>query len=74
MKNDEMGEEYSAQGGDEKYVQFFFGKPGMKKPLGKPVRRCEDNIKIDRREIGLKSVDWIHLAQSKNQSRALANL
>jgi hypothetical protein len=38
-------------------------KPEGKRPLGRPRRRWEDNIKMDLREIGLDVVDWIHLAQ-----------
>jgi hypothetical protein len=33
-----------------------------KRPLGRPRRRWEDNIRMDLREIGWKDVDWIHLA------------
>jgi hypothetical protein len=33
-----------------------------RRPLGRPRRRWEDNIKIDLREIGFGDVDWIHLA------------
>jgi hypothetical protein len=33
-----------------------------KRPLGRPRSRCEDNIKMDLREMTWKSVDWIHLA------------
>jgi hypothetical protein len=39
------------------------GNPEGKRLLGKPSRKCEDNIKMVLREIGLKDVDWIHLAQ-----------
>jgi hypothetical protein len=48
-------------------------KPEGKIPLGGPRRRWEDNIKTDRREIGLDSVDWIHLTQDRDQWRALVN-
>jgi hypothetical protein len=47
-------------------------KPQRKRPLGRPRRRWEDNIRMDIREIGL-GVDWIHLAQDKDQRRALVN-
>jgi hypothetical protein len=36
-------------------------------------RRWEDNIRMDLREIGWKRVDWIHLAQDRDQWRALVN-
>jgi hypothetical protein len=48
-------------------------KPEGKKPLGRHRRRCEDNIKIDLKEIGWGSMDWIDLAQNRNQWRALVN-
>jgi hypothetical protein len=38
------------------------GKLEGKRPLGRPTRRWEDNIKIDFREIGWDSMDWIDLA------------
>jgi hypothetical protein len=46
-------------------------KPEGKRPLGKPRRRLEDNIGMDLREIEWEDVDWIHLAQDRNQWRAL---
>jgi len=38
-----------------------------RKPLGRPIHRSEDNIKMDLREIWCKDVDWIRLAQDKEQ-------
>jgi hypothetical protein len=49
------------------------GKPEGKRPLGRPRHRWEDNIKIDLREIGWGGMDWIDLAQDRDQSRALVN-
>jgi hypothetical protein len=46
-RKDEMGGACSAHGGDVKCVQNFFGKPEGKRPLGRPRRRWEDNIKIE---------------------------
>jgi hypothetical protein len=40
------------------------------RPLGKP-RRSGDNIKMDLREIGWRGMDWIDLAQDRNQWRLL---
>jgi hypothetical protein len=42
------------------------GKPGRKRPVGRPGRRWEDNIRMDRREIDWKCVDWMHLTQDRN--------
>jgi hypothetical protein len=49
------------------------GKPERKRPLGRPRRRCVDNIKIDLGERGWDGVDWIDLAQDREQWRALVN-
>jgi hypothetical protein len=49
------------------------GKPGGKRPLGRPKRSSEDYIKMDPREIGRCGVDWIDLAQDRDQWRALVN-
>jgi hypothetical protein len=50
------------------------GNPDGKRPIGKPRRRCEDNIKIDIREIGWGGMDWIHLAQDRDRWRALVKM
>jgi len=49
------------------------GKPEGKRPLGKPRRRCEDDIKMDIQEMGYGGMDWIALAQDKDSWRALVN-
>jgi hypothetical protein len=49
------------------------GKPEGKRSLGRPRRRWVDNIKIDLREIGPEVMDWIDLAQDRDQWRALVN-
>jgi hypothetical protein len=49
------------------------GKTEGKKPLGRPRGRWEDNIIMDLREVGWKDVDWIHLAQDRDQWRDLVN-
>ena len=46
------------------------GKPEGKRPLGRPRRRLEDNIKMDLREVGCHPRDWIALAEDRNQWRA----
>jgi hypothetical protein len=40
--------------------------PEGNRPLGKPRCRWEDNIKIDLKETGSASIDWIHLAQDRH--------
>jgi hypothetical protein len=41
--------------------------PEGKRPLGRPIRSCVDNIKMDLREIGSDGMDWIDLAQDRDQ-------
>jgi hypothetical protein len=54
--------------------RILVGKPKGKRALGKPRRRWVDNIKIDLREIGWGGMDWIDLAQNRDQWRALVNM
>jgi hypothetical protein len=53
--------------------RILVGTPEGKRPLGRPRRRWVDNIKIDLREIGGGGMDWIHLAQDRDQWKALVN-
>jgi hypothetical protein len=54
--------------------RILVGKPDGKRPLGRPRRRREDNIIMDLREIGLGGMDWIDLAQDRDQWRAIVNM
>jgi hypothetical protein len=56
-----------------KRTQNFGRKPEGKRPLGRPRHRWEDNIKFHLREIVWKVVDWIHLAQDRDQWLTLVN-
>jgi hypothetical protein len=49
-------------------------KPERRRPLGRPRRRWEDNIKMDLREIGWGGMDWINLAQDRDRRRAFVNM
>jgi hypothetical protein len=53
--------------------RVLVGKPEGKRPLGRPRRRWEDNIKMDLQEVGCGGVDWIELAQDRDRWRALVN-
>jgi hypothetical protein len=53
--------------------RILVGKPEGNRPLGRPRRRWVDNIKIDLRVIEWDGVDWIDLAQDRDQWRALLN-
>jgi len=50
------------------------GKPEGKRLIGSPKRRWEDRIRMDVMEIGWEGVDWIHLAQDRDQWCALVNM
>jgi len=52
--------------------RVLVGKPEGKRPLGRPRRRWEDNIKMDLREVG-GSGDWMELDQDRDRWRALVN-
>jgi hypothetical protein len=49
------------------------GEPQGKRPIRRPRRRWVDNIKINLREIEWDGMDWIDLAQDRDQWRALVN-
>jgi len=49
------------------------GKPEGKRPLGRPRRRWEGNIKMDLQDVGFEVMDWIELAQERDRWRALVN-
>ena len=65
-----MGRACSTQGGNQKCIQNFSGKPEGKRPLGRPRRRWEDIIKTDLREVVCDAGEWIDLAQDRMQWRA----
>jgi len=48
-------------------------KPERKRPLGRLMRRWEDNIKMNLQEVGCGGMDWIELAQDRERWWALMN-
>jgi hypothetical protein len=62
-----------ARMGEVRGAYILVGRPEGRRPLGRPRRRWDDNIKMDLREIGFGDVDWIHLAQERDGWRALVN-
>ncbi|KAJ4443978.1 hypothetical protein ANN_05767 [Periplaneta americana] len=63
LKTFEMGESRNA-------YRVLVGRPEGKRPLRRPRRRWEDNIKMDLREVGYDDRDWINLAQDRDRWRA----
>jgi len=53
--------------------RVLVGIPGGKRPLGRPRRRWENNIKMDLQEVRCGDMDWIKLAQDRDKWRALVN-
>ena len=53
--------------------KVLVGKPDGKRPLGRPRRRWEDNIKIDLEEVGRGCGAWLELAQDRDRWRALVS-
>ena len=53
--------------------KVLVGKSEGKRPLGRPRRRWEDNIKMDLQEVGYGGMDWIELAQDRERWRAVVN-
>ena len=53
--------------------RVLVGKPEGRRPLGRPKRRWEDNIRMDLREVVYGCVDWMELAQDRDRWRALVS-
>ena len=53
--------------------KVLVGKPEGKRPLGRPRRLWEDNIKMDLEEIGRGCGDWMELAEDRDRWRALVS-
>ena len=59
-------------GGRRGVYRVLVGKPGGKRPLGRPMHRWEDNIK-DLQGVGCGGIDWIKLSQDRDRWQALVN-
>ena len=53
--------------------KILIGKPTGKRPLGRPRRGWEDNIRMDLEVIGINAGNWVDSAQDRNYWRALVN-
>jgi hypothetical protein len=54
--------------------RVLVGKPEGERPLGRPGRRWEDNIKMDFQDVGWGVMDWIQLGQVRDRWQALVNM
>ena len=68
-----MGGAFSTYGEEERRIRGFGGGTWGKRPLGRPRRRREDNIKMDLQEVGCGGLDWIGLAEHRDRWRAIVN-
>ena len=68
-----MGWACRAYGGRGEACTGFGGEPDVKRPLGRPRCRLEDNIKMELQEVGCGGMDWIELTQDSDRWRALVN-
>jgi hypothetical protein len=68
-----MGRACSTHGEKMNAYRILVRKSEGKRPLERPRRRWEDNIRMDFRDIGWGGMDWINLAQDRDQWRALVN-
>ena len=68
-----MGGACGAYGRGGGVHRVLVGKPGGKRPLGRPRHRWEDNIKMYLQEVGGSCGDWMELAQDRDRWRALVS-
>ena len=68
-----MGGACGAYGEERVVHRVLVGKPKGKRPLGRPRRIWEDNIKMDLQEVGGGGGDWMELTQDRDRWRALVD-
>jgi hypothetical protein len=69
-----MGRACSTHEETHNAYRFVVGKPERRRPLGRPRRRWEDNIKMDLGGIGCRGMDWIDLPEGRDHCRAVVNM
>jgi hypothetical protein len=62
-----VGRTRGTHGEGERCLKGFGWRLEGKRPLGRPGRRWEDNIKLDPRKVGMDGANWIQLAQDRVQ-------
>jgi hypothetical protein len=73
VKEDEMGRACRRNGEKRNAYRILVGEPEGKNPSERPRCRWVDTINMDLREIGRDGMDWIDLAQDRDQWRVLVN-
>jgi hypothetical protein len=68
-----MGGACSADGEEKGVYRVLVGKPEGKRPLRRPGRKWEYNIRMDLQEVGCGGIDWIELAQGTDRWQAIVN-
>jgi hypothetical protein len=74
IKENEIGRSCSMHGGEAECILDFGEEARRKETTRRPQHRWKDNIKIDIREIRWGGMKWFHLAQDRDQWRALVNM
>ena len=72
--NNNCHQDESRMGEDRGVHRVLVGKPEGKRPLGRPRRRWDDNIKTDLQEVGGGRGDWMELDQDRDGWRALVGM
>ena len=72
-KGMKCAEHVALMGNRRGVLRVLVGKHEGKRPLGRPRRRWEDNIKMDLHEVGCGAMDWFELAQDRERWRVFVN-
>jgi len=73
FEKNEMGGACSMYWERKGIYSILVGKPEGKRPLERPRRRWNDNLKVDLEQVGCGDMDWIELARDRDRWRALVN-